>query len=61
MQTYIDTDTHILTNTLCLIQVRYSFQVRMVRCSIYALINPFIGRKPIYQSKLFFRYMMHFV
>ena len=61
IKTYINTDTHILINILCASQVRYCFQVRIVDYSIYALINPFTGRSPIYQSKLFFRYMMHFV
>ena len=44
IQTYTNTDTHILINTLCVIQVRYSFQAKILGYSIYALINPFTGR-----------------
>ena len=35
--------------------------LQIVGYSIYALINPFTARQPIYQSKLRFRYMIHFV
>ena len=39
--------------------LRTSVIDKIVVYSIYVLINPFTGRGPIYQSKLF-RYMMHF-
>ena len=44
IKTYTNTDTHILINTLCVIQVRYCFLAKILGYSNYALINPFTGR-----------------